>query len=291
MGKEQILIYENFAFARCVLKNLVSDKGVIMVRNDLFKFLVLFLFVFVISLVSMVGCGDDGGGGGDQGDFNGEPGIPETKLEIFNEGEATTVFATFSTDSCTVISDWSTIPCTSGDTKCTTTVNPNICSFPIASGDTCTPPLRAGCKSSINFAFNPEVVTMPCGKTPGTGPSLAEVTINGGDCSKKPGCDSPPCDCADISLVNGYTLPNIRMTLSKDLTILGPTAGATGNQTVFGVFPVGCTNCLNRDGCPCGINCSDTSQCHQGGTPPDPDIPCLASQPTGGTITIDILAN
>ena len=37
-----------------------------MVRNDLFKFLLL--FVFVISLVSMVGCGDDDGGGGG-GDF------------------------------------------------------------------------------------------------------------------------------------------------------------------------------------------------------------------------------
>ncbi len=66
MGKQQNLIYENFAFARCVLKNLISNKGVIMLRNDLFKF--LFLFVFVISLVSMVGCGDDDGEGGG-GDF------------------------------------------------------------------------------------------------------------------------------------------------------------------------------------------------------------------------------
>jgi len=70
MGKQQNLIYENFAFARCVLKNIMSNKGVIMLRNDLFKFLVLFSFVFVISLVSMVGCGDDDGEGGDEV-FNG----------------------------------------------------------------------------------------------------------------------------------------------------------------------------------------------------------------------------
>jgi len=62
MGRQQNLIYENFAFARCVLKNLISNKRVIMLRNDLFKFLVL--FVFVISLVSMVGCGDDDDDGG-----------------------------------------------------------------------------------------------------------------------------------------------------------------------------------------------------------------------------------
>jgi len=215
-----------------------------------------------------------------------------TTLEIFNEGEATTVFAVFSIDSCTVISDWSSFPCTSVvDTTCTPTANKSICSFPIASGDTCTPPLMAGCKTSLNFGFNPEIVTKPCGTTPGTGPSKAEVTINGNNCSKKPGCDSFPCDCANISLVNGYKLPNISMTLSDGPTTLGPTAGATGNQNVFGVFPVGCTNCLNRDKCPCDINCSDTSQCHQGGTPCDPDIPCTASQPTGGTITINILAD
>jgi hypothetical protein len=81
------------------------------------------------------------------------------------------------------------------------------------------------------------------------------------------------------------------MILSEGQTTLGPTAGATGNQNVFGVYPVGCTNCVNRGGCPCDIDCGDTSQCHQGGTPSDPDIPCQASQPTGGTITIKILAN
>jgi len=249
-----------------------------------------FGLVFVTCLIlAITSCFENGGGGTNNGEDDME--AVRTTLEIFNEGEETTVFAVFSTDSCTVISDWLTIPCTSVDTTCTPTANPSICSFPIASGDTCTPPLMAGCKTSINFGFNPEVVTKTCGTTPGTGPSIAEVTINGDNCSKKPGCDSPPCDCADISLVNGYTLPNISMTVSDGPTTLGPTAGATGNQNVFGVFPVGCTNCLNRDGCPCGINCSDTSQCHQGGTPPDPDIPCLASQPTGGTITINILAN
>jgi len=267
-------------------------------QNYLKKCLGFVLLFGVISLGAIGGCTNNGE------DANKSEDAMEavsTILNIFNEGVATTVFAVFSADSCTKISDWSTIPCTSGDTTCTTTTNPSICSFPITSGDTCTLPLIVGCpnnpplsvpSSSINFGFNPEVVTMPCGMSPGTGPSIAEVTINGDNsCSKTPGCDSPPCDCVDISLVQGYTLPNISMTLSEGPTTLGPTAGITGNQKVFGVFPVGCTNCVNRDGCPCGINCSDTSQCHQGGTPNNPDLPCQASQPTGGIITINILAN
>ena len=152
-------------------------------------------------------------------------------------------------------------------------------------------PAGPECLTSINFGFNPEIVTNPCGTTPGTGPSLAEIAIGADNCSKTPGCSAAVCDCVDISLVQGYKLPNISMILSDGPTTLGPTAGATGNQNVFGVYPVGCTNCLNREGCPCNIDCSDTSQCHQGGQPSDPDIPCQASQPTGGTITIKILAN
>ena len=266
-----------------------------MIKNKLLSTVLFSALIVVISLGVAGGCSDNGGNGtngdGDD-DLNGGD---TTTLQVSNEGDATSVYAVFSSDSCTVISDWSTgspISCTTaGDTTCTVTTNASICSFPIASGDTCTLPLQSGCLTSINFAFNPEVVTQPCGTTPGTGPSLAEVAINGGNCSKTPGCDTAPCDCADISLVQGYTLPNISMTLSEGPTTLGPTAGATGNQSVLGVFPVGCTNCLNRGGCPCGIDCSDTSQCHQGGTPDDPDVPCQASQPTGGTITINILAN
>ena len=261
-----------------------------MKKKNLTDIAVFFVIILITCFGAIGGCGNE-----DSGSSNGDDGLngdtPTTTLQISNEGAATTVYAVFSPESCTIISDWSTIPCTSGDTTCTTTANSMICSFPIGEGDICTPPLQSGCLTSINFAFDEEVVTQPCGITPGTGPSLAEVAINGSNCSKTPGCDTPPCDCADISLVQGYKLPNISMTLSKDNTVLGPTAGATGNQNVFGVFPVGCTNCLNRDGCPCGIDCSDTMQCHQGGTPNDPDIPCQASQPTGGTITINILNN
>jgi len=259
-------------------------------KNKHLNTTVFFTFIIFVCFGAIGGCGNDSV----DDDLNGDNGMgtPSTTLNISNEGLATTVYAVFSPESCTTISDWSTISCTSGDTTtCTTTTNSSICSFPIASGDICTPPLQADCLTSINFAFNEEVVTQPCGITPGTGPSLAEVAINGNDCSKTPGCDSSPCDCVDISLVQGYKLPNISMTLSKGPTVLGPTLGATGNQNVFGVFPVGCTNCLNREGCPCGIPCDDTTQCHQGGTPNDPDVPCQASQPTGGTITINILAN
>lgn len=265
-------------------------------RAKLLNAVGLLALIIFISLGAVGGCSNNGGGGmngGGDDDLNGDDGTGAvtTTLNITNEGDATTVYAVFGFESCTLIPDWSTIPCTSGDTTCTTTINSSICSFPIASGDTCTPPLQSGCLTSINFAFNPEIVTEPCGPTPGTGPPLAEITINGNDCSKTPGCGAAPCDCVDISLVQGYMLPNISITLSEGPTTLGPTAGATGNQSVLGVFPVGCTNCLNRSGCPCGIDCSDTSQCHQGGTPSDPDIPCQASQPTGGTITINILAN
>lgn len=267
-----------------------------MIKNKLLYIALFSALIIVISLGAAGGCNNNGGNGTDgDGDDDLNGGGAATTLNVSNEGDATTVYAVFSSDSCTTISDWSTgspISCTTaGDTTCTVTANASICSFPIASGDTCTLPVKSGCLTSINFAFNAGVVTQPCGLTPGTGPSLAEVSINGSNCSKQPGCQTAPCDCIDISLVQGYAPPNISITLSEGNTTLGPTVGATGNQSVFGVFPVGCTNCVNRGGCPCGIDCSDTSQCHQGGTPDDPDIPCQASQPTGGTITINILAD
>jgi len=256
-----------------------------------------------LALIILISIGTNGGcnnKGGNNINFNGDDEIigdgVATTLNVSNEGNATTVYAQLSHDSCTTISDWSKnspISCTNGDVNCTivTPLNTTFCSFPIAKDNVCTLPLNSGCTSNIKLAFNPEFVTNACGDTPGSGPSVAEVNIHVANCSNKPGCDSPPCDCVDISLVNGYTPPNISMTLNEGPTTLGPTAGATGNQNVFGVYPVGCTNCVNRDGCPCGINCSDTSQCHQGGTPNNPDIPCQASQPTGGTITVNILAN
>lgn len=266
-------------------------------RNKTLSIVIFSALVILISLGTIGGCNNNGGSGMDldgDDDLNGGGGA--TTLNVSNEGVATTVYAQLPDGSCTTISDWSTnspISCTSGSVNCTvvTPTNPTFCSFPIASDDICTLPLQSGCTSNIKLAFNPEFVTNACGDSPGTGPSVAEVNIHVPNCSKEPGCDSPPCDCVDISLVNGYTPPNISMTLSEGSTTLGPTAGATGNQSVFGVYPVGCTNCVNRDGCPCGINCNDTSQCHQGGTPDDPDIPCQASQPTGGTITVNILAN
>jgi len=219
--------------------------------NKLLNLAGILTLIIFISLGVGGGCNNNGGsgtnGGGDDTlngdeDLNGggDMGTATTTLNVFNAGDATTVYAVFSSDSCTKISDWtkaSSITCTSGDTTCTVTANASICSFPIGSMDTCTLPLMTGCLTSINFAFNPLVVTQPCGPTPGTGPSLAEVSINGSDCSKTPGCTTPPCDCVDISLVQGYTLPNLSMTLSDGPTTLGPTVGATGNQTVFGSSP------------------------------------------------------
>lgn len=261
-------------------------------KLKLFKTAALFSLLVFIYIGSVGGCGNNDNTG--EG-LNGETG-GATTLNITNEGDATTVYAQLS--GCTDISDWSDISCmtdsspiTTSTITCTTTANNTICSFPIDANQTCSPPLTAGCETTVKVAFNEEFVTNACGSSPGTGPSVAELFVGGDDCSKTPGCGSPPCDCADISLVQGYTMPNISMTLSKDSTVLGPTVGATGNQDVFGVFPVGCTNCVNRGGCPCGIDCSDTSQCHQGGTPNDPDLPCQASQPTGGTVTITILAD
>ncbi len=269
-----------------------------MKSNKQFKLVIFFVLITLVSIGISGGCNNNGN---NNSDFHGGDELIEnteaTILNVSNEGDATTVYAQLTGDSCTTISDWSTntpISCSkSGSVNCmiVTNLNPTFCSFPITKGDLCTLPLKSECTSNIKLAFNPEFVTNACGDSTGAGPSVAEVNIYVANCSNEPGCDASQCDCVDISLVNGYTSPNISMTLSEGPTTLGPTAGATGNQNIFGVYPVGCTNCVNREGCPCGIDCSDNSECHQGGTPDNPDIPCQASQPTGGVITVNILEN
>lgn len=120
------------------------------------------------------------------------------------------------------------------------------------------------------IAFNAPVT---CGST------KAELTLN----------DPAWYDTADISLVDGW---NVDMAVSADGTKLGPTKGKTGNELVFGVFPLGCDICVARQQPPCGIP-TGTDGCKKG-TQYKPEVPCQwqgTKMGGGSTIRISLVAS
>jgi len=239
-------------------------------QDYLMKSLLFVLLFGFISLGAIGGCNNNGGG--DSG-----PGVMTT-LEISNEGPTTTVFVVFGADSCIKVEDF-TFPCTGeGNTTCMMTSNLN-CKFTIDKGSKCTIPLE-NCGQS-NFFFG--IGGAPnCGTTPFNGPTGFEVNVYG-----------VTGDVADISVVSGFTVPISAM--MNDGTILGPvtSGGLTDNANNLGVFPVGCTTCIARPGCPCpgpGLDCTSNVGCHptENG---QPNPVCQVTQPSGGTITLNILEN
>lgn len=85
-------------------------------------------------------------------------------------------------------------------------------------------------------------------------------------------------DIIDISLVNGYSN---KVSIEVSGTKLGPPNGATGNETVFGVFPLGCDLCTSRSSAtPCGM--SPGSDGCKKGSQYDPDVPCQYQGSTMG---------
>jgi len=246
-------------------------------RDCLMKCLGFVLLFGFISLGAIGGCNNNNGGG-DPG-----PGVMTT-LEIFNEGQMTTVFVNFGADSCIKVEDWSMIDCKKGeanvDVPCVKIPPSDLrCKFTIDKGSKCTIPLE-NCGQS-NFFFG--IGGAPnCGTTPFNGPTGFEVNVYG-----------VTGDVADISVVSGFTVPISAM--MNDGTILGPvtSGGLTDNANNFGVFPVGCTTCIARPGCPCpgpGLDCTSNVGCHptENG---QPNPVCQVTQPSGGTITLNILEN
>ncbi len=80
-------------------------------------------------------------------------------------------------------------------------------------------------------------------------------------------------DVMDVSLVDGYSNGVvIDVTDSSGKSKLGPPVGKTGNEKVFGLFPLGCDICVARDQSACGLP-TGKDGC-KGGTQYDPDVPC-----------------
>lgn len=264
-----------------------------MVKNNWLSFFGAFVLLVLIAGGTIVGCDGDSGEGNGDGFGSGNP---VTTLEIANEGHETTVFVNFGSANCTTVEMWAesdAIKCTTGDIACDKTGSLN-CQFTIAAGSTsdptiCTVPLKVGCLSSFVFGIGG---APSCGTTPFNGPTAAEVAVYGSACSTTPGCETSLCDCADITVVNGFTVP-ISMTMSKGPTTLGPvtSGGLTDNENNLGVFPVGCTTCVTRANCPCpgaGLDCNSNVGCHpEVSGHPDPE--CQLTQESGGTITVNIL--
>ena len=110
--------------------------------------------------------------------------------------------------------------------------------------------------------------TMAFDATPSCGSTKAEVNVN----------NPTWYDVVDVSLVDGYS-NKIKMTAVEPAvdagpvsTTLGPPNGATGNEKVFGVYPMGCDICVARQSPPCGIK-KGTSGCKTG-SQYKPDVPC-----------------
>jgi hypothetical protein len=69
----------------------------------------------------------------------------------------------------------------------------------------------------------------------------------------------------------------------------GPPAGASGNESVLGIFPYGCDICVARQAPPCGIP-TGSDGCKTG-TQSNPAVPCQlqgAVKGGGGTLAVSL---
>lgn len=108
--------------------------------------------------------------------------------------------------------------------------------------------------------------TLAFNATPSCGSTKAELNVN----------NPSWYDIVDVSLVDGYNnkikITALEPAADASSVVLGPPAGPTGNERVFGVFPFGCDICVARQSPPCGIKpgkegCKTGSQYN-------PDVPC-----------------
>ena len=186
-----------------------------------------------------------------------------TGLTVTNtQADTVTVYVSFGSDSKVVTEDW---PFCSGDHL--------SCSFDLPGNTTKSMPNPSGKYVNATFAF---------GNPVGCGSTKAEVNLNNPNWY----------DISDVSLVDGYSNKiqvDILADAQKDSAqTLGPPAGQTGNEKVFGLYPYGCDICVDRQAPPCGIP-TGKSGCKDG-TQYDPDVPCQWQGTTkgGGGHVIDV---
>lgn len=181
-------------------------------------------------------------------------------IVIVTSAKPTTVYASFGSDSKVGVSDW--IFCQGSGLTC---------SFPL-SGSL---PLPTGGKYlNVALAFDAPVA---CGST------KAELNVN----------NPAWYDTFDVSLVDGYSnkVSIIYTPPGGKPVTLGPPAGASGNEKIVGVFPLGCDVCVARCSPPCGIekSCTPGTAGCKSGTQYAPDYPCQyqeAKKGGGGSIEV-----
>lgn len=219
-----------------------------------------------------IGCGggsDSSNGAplpGDSETFNGTP----STLFVRNlkKNQAVDVYVTFGGDSCITSQNIKI----GGMTGQCLSANYGECVFTLAAGE----------KKEINLDLCRADLTFRFDSAEGCGVTKAEANMN------VPNWD----DAWNISLVDGWNA-NVQIdvdTADLGAKLLGPTVGATGNQGVFGVYPLGCDVCTARQVPPCGIAHGD-SECktpngvsHQY----SPSVPCQWNHQRPNAVTVSV---
>jgi len=156
---------------------------------------------------------------------------------------STLVYVAFGADSVVRPADW----------KFCHATGPLTCDFPVAAGGKQELPL-AGRYLNATLAFGAPVA---CGAT------KAELNLN----------NPAWYDVTDVSLVDGYSnMVRVTVTDPSGTKVLGPPLGASGNEKVYGVFPLGCDVCTAREHPPCGM-VPGKDGC-KAGSQYKPDVPC-----------------
>ena len=166
----------------------------------------------------------------------------------------TVVYFAFGADS--AITSWSFCPTTSR-------LN---CQFPLKAKSTQVLPL-AGKYLNATVGFGAAVA---CGTTKG------ELNLN----------NPTWYDIADVSLVDGYSN---KIEIDIGTVKLGPPLGASGNEKVYGLFPLGCDICVARQSPPCGMK-PGKAGCKTGPDQYHPDVICQWQGATkGGGSAVKVL--
>ncbi len=174
---------------------------------------------------------------------------PSTVMVTNDTMEDTTVFVAFGADSVVLPTNWS---------FCKSTAKLN-CSFVLQKKSTQPLTLDAGYLNA----------TLSFGAPVGCGTTKAEMNVN----------NPKWYDVTDVSLVDGFSnVISMEISDSSGAHELGPPNGSTGNEKVFGLYPLGCDICTARQHPPCGIK-PGPEGC-KAGTQYKPDVPCQYQGPT-----------
>ena len=147
---------------------------------------------------------------------------------------------------------------------------------------TCNFDLKANSEKALTLSGQYLNATFSFGAPVGCSVTKAELNIN----------NPSWYDVMDVSLVDGYsndvavyvTTPSYSDAGTK--VKLGPPNGASGNEKVLGLFPLGCDICTARQNPPCGMKPGVVGCKH--GTQYKPDVPCQWQGPVmgGGSMVV-----